>query len=148
MNTERVNQDLVYLKKAGFRRKPTWKFNNLGLLSHIIIYGAIRLDQRFNLPDCNLLLPIPPNLYDPLLQSGRYQFYHYVFVDEKLQIFDPRLNGWRELSRGHPPRENPTHGGPVNSGWKWICVYNGTCGERENIMDMIASIQTYLYSDA
>ena len=148
MDVTRVNRDLLLVEHATVR-KSTWTFNALGQPEYIKISGAIRLDpERFNLPDLNLLFPVPSNLYDAVGQC-RFQFYRFVYADKKLLIRDEKTGKWRNLRHAH--RFNPYQLNQAPSrmgGWQWLCVMNRTCGPNETILDAIASIQTYLNNDA
>ena len=147
MDKQRINQDLILLQNGDYR-EATWTYNEFGVPNFLRIFGAFALpEERFNLPDCNLLVPVPSNLYDPN-RKGKFHFYKYVYVDERLRIRRPLLR-WRRIQRGYSHNVyNLNEEIPPRSGWQWICVMTPTCGVGDSIETFIAQVQTYLNNDA
>ncbi|MCA9438063.1 MAG: hypothetical protein KC978_19920 [Candidatus Omnitrophica bacterium] len=147
MNSTRTQKDLVLLKNGSFRL-ATWTFDPFGRPDLFKIFGAFRLNPaRFNLSDLNLLVPVPSNLYDED-GRGKFHFYQYVYIDEALRIRNAPNAPYRSISRGHRTNPYARAGFPNMRGWQWICVMHPTCGPNENILDLIASVQSYLNTDA
>lgn len=146
MDIQRVNRDLILLSRGEYRQ-ASWTLDALGFPNFIRVFGAFQLDpRRFNLQDCNLLIPIPSNLYERA-GSGKFHFYEFVYVDKSLRIRKWPL-GWRAIKRGHPENLHHEDEIPSHSGWQWICVMHPTCKADDNILTLIASIQTFLHNDA
>jgi hypothetical protein len=147
MNIARVNRDLLLIGHGNFR-KATWTFDKHGIPNFIVLYGAFVLDQnKFNLPDLNILIPVAPNLYDPA-GDGVFHFYRFVYVDDSLMIRDQQTGQFRRIYRGYNHNLYKRDKIPSRSGWQWICVMHPTCGGNEAILDLLASVQTFLNNDA
>ncbi len=146
MNKKRLNQDFVLLKYGNFGN-ATWTFNSLGTPIFIKIIIAFLLDtEKFSLAHCNLLIPIPSNIYGKTAK-GKFHFYRYVYVDENLKI---RKKGdrWRNIKRGYAHNLYQMDKIPSKAGWQWICYMNPVCGADDNILTLVASVQTFLNNDA
>jgi hypothetical protein len=147
MDIRRTNQDLIILTHSKVR-KATWTFNALGQLEFIKIIGAFLLDpDRFNLPDLNMLIPVPTDLYEPV-GTGKSRFYQYVYIDQSLRIRDANTGQWRPIQRGYDRNLFTGEQAPHRVGWQWICVMNPTCGPDNTILDLFASIQFFINNHA
>ncbi len=147
MDIPRLNRDLLLIKHGNFR-KATWTFNKQEIPNFIVLQGAFALDQhKFNLPDLNMLVPVAPNLYDPA-GDGIFHFYRFVYVDGSLMIRDRQTGEYRRIYRGYGHNLYHFDKIPFFSGWQWICVMHPTCGNSETILDLLASVQTFLNNDA
>ncbi|MCA9442782.1 MAG: hypothetical protein KC964_18405 [Candidatus Omnitrophica bacterium] len=146
MDDPRVNLDLILIQQ-GYHEDGTWTWDEFGHPNFIKIRGAFKLTEgRFNLDYCNLLSPVPTNIYD-LAGNGRFHFYKYVYVDEALRIRSNFL-GWRRINRGYDHNLHAYDNLPMENGWQWICYENRFCGAKDNILSLIYSVQGFLYNDA
>ena len=146
MDNQRLNQDLILLKNGPYKN-ATWTFDAFKRPKFLKIFGAFKLDeQQFSLPYCNLLIPVPTNIYDPA-GGGRFHFYQYVYVDEGLKV-RRNLGGWRNLNRGYDHNLYAQDDLPQEAGWQWICYKNRLCGPRETVEGLLYSVQVFLYNDA
>ena len=147
MDIHRTKRDLSILKAIQFKG-ATWTFNTLGYPDFIKAEGVFDLNpDEFSLRNLNILVPVPSNLYDPA-GDNRFYFYQYVYIDDSLRIRDRGTGKWRSIRRSHASNIHTAETSAPFRGWQWICVMHPTCGPRENILDLFASVQTYLNNDA
>ncbi len=141
MNTARVRQDLRTLQDLGRQgeiRGVDWSPNPHD--PWIVIFGAFRLPaERFNFPDCNLKLPLPISLYDPV-PGGRYTFYSTIFIDEKLRERAPS-GAWQRLRR-----QFVYNGNEAGKGWAFLCVYPHAVGRDTDIRALFPVVQRFLFN--
>src|SRR5437899_876045 len=114
MDLGRIRRDLnllVELRRQGEIRGVDWSPDPRD--PWIIVLGAFRLPAgRFNLPDCNLKLPLPANLYDRVAGlRDTYAFYSAIFIDDRLRrrSADGR---WDPIPRQYRP-----DGAETGKGW-------------------------------
>lgn len=143
MDIRRVRRDLEILtglKRAGAIRGVDWSPEPAD--PWIIVLGAFKLPAgRFNLPDCNLKLPLPVNLYDRLPgRPERHAFYSAIFLDETLRQRGPR-GGWEPLRRQFAP-----DGRHAGKGWAFLCVYPQAVGADADIRALFPVIQRFLFN--
>jgi hypothetical protein len=143
MNVERVRRDLRILTdlvRQGEIRGVDWSPDPRD--PWIIVLGAFRLPAgRFNLPDCNLKLPLPANLYDRLPgPRERYAFYSPIFIDERLRRRGPG-GGWEPIPRQYRPE-----GAEAGKGWAFLCVQPGAVGQETDIRAVFPIVQRFLFN--
>jgi len=143
MNVARVRNDLrilTDLARQGAFRGADWNPDPRD--PWIIVRGAFRLPaDRFNLPDCNLKLPLTFNLYDELAgQPGRHAFYSTIFIDEGLRDRSAG-GGWRPVRRQFV--SNRTEAG---KGWAFLCVYPAAVGPDTDIRALFPVVQRFLFN--
>jgi hypothetical protein len=106
----------------------------------VIIKGAFRLPkERFNLPDCNVKLPIPYKLYE---QAGpnRLNYYDLIFIDESLRMRGPG-GAWVMIPRQIPSMY--TH--ETAKGWSFLCVYPKPIRPETDIRAVFPIVQKFLF---
>lgn len=140
MNVKKVNWDIRIgqeLARTGAIRGFDWSSDMRD--PWIIVKGAFRLPQdRFTLPDVNLKLPLPNNLYDPA-GNNRLWFYHLIFIDEALRM--RRADGeWMMIPRQIPDMD----AGEAEKGWAFLCVYPRPVRPEVDIRALFPIVQRFL----
>ena len=142
MDIDRVKQDLeilLALKRQGAIKDVDWNID--GKDNWIIVYGAFPIPREgFNLPDVNIKLVIPGNLYEPVSKE-RYHFYDTIFIDSKLRRKD--RNGWepiaRQMAKMYPKEEA--------KGWNYLCVFAKYCRENTDVKAVLPIIQRFIITN-
>jgi len=138
---EKANQDIRIcqgLVRGGEIRGVDWSSNPND--PWITVKGAFRLPQnRFNLPDCNLKLPMPDNLYEPA-GPNRLWFYNLIFIDEALRMRGPG-GSWVMIPRQIPSMY--TH--ETAKGWAFLCVYPRPVRSEADIRAVFPIVQRFLF---
>jgi len=136
MDIRRLRRDLeilLELEKQGAIRGVDWNLD--GVDDWIIIYGAFKLPNDFNLPDVNIKLPIPEDLYE--FRGGKFQFYTTVFIDSKLRRRSK--NGrWRKINRQIDTL------GEMEKGWSFLCVIPRPVVEDVDVRSVFPIVQRWL----
>lgn len=139
MDFIRLRKDLkilTNLKKQGVIRDVDWRID--GIYDFLSIFGAGKLPpEKFNLPDFNIKLPIPANLYDPK-GDRKFYFYRTIFIDAKLR----RRVGtkWVPIAR-QLPNMNKREAG---KGWAFLCVYPHDVREDTDIRALLPLVQRWI----
>ena len=141
MDIRRVQEDLRILqdlKLQGAIRDIDWNPNLDD--PWIIIFGAFQLPpKRFNLPDCNLKVPLPSRLYEPVRgQENRFHFYHTIFMDARLR--ERALGRWKPIRRQFLYQKQE-----AEKGWAFLCVYPKPVGTDADIRTLLPVVQRFLF---
>lgn len=132
MEIDKLARDLkilLDLKRKGAIRDVDWNLD--GLDNWIIIFGAAKLPPgEFNLPDMNIKLPVPANLYEPSSRD-RYHFYSTIFIDSKLRRKSRR--SWEPIARQFPDMYPEEKG----KGWSFLCVFPADCHESTDVRSIL-----------
>ena len=143
MNVSRVRRDLsilLELRHGGEIRGVDWSPDARD--PWIIVHGAFQLPpDRFNLPNCNLKLPLPANVYDRLPGfRERYAFYSAIFIDDRLRRRGPG-GGWEPIPRQYRP-----DGAEAGKGWAFLCVQPGAVGQETDIRAVFPIVQRFMFN--
>lgn len=143
MDVRRVRKDLEILRaleRDGMVRGVDWSPDPRD--PWIIVFGAFKLPAgRFNLPDCNLKLPLPINLYDRVPgRAEKHAFYSAIFIDEKLRRGGAGEH-WEPIRR-----QFAADRAQAGKGWAFLCVYPAPVGPDADIRALFPVVQRFLFN--